>query len=116
MVLEHLKRRLGSQASAFSDTDLIEFINAAKDEYGLVEGKDDGLIVSLALCTCYLRLATDTATYFKYQEATESVDKTLTPKMFMRMYEFLWESVQKRLQPKPEIFQIKKESTDVDDE
>jgi hypothetical protein len=112
MLIDKLKRRLGTQAAAFEDTDLTEFIETAKSEYKLVEGEHDSLIVELALCTCYLRLATDTATYFKYSQGTESVDKTVTPRMFMEIYEFLFESVQKRLPEKPEIFQIKKAESD----
>lgn len=112
MLIDKLKRRLGSQVSAFEDPDLLEFIETAEKEYSLVEGKHDGVIVELALCTCYLRLATDTATFFKYQQATESVDKTMTPKMFMKMHEFLWESVQKRLPSKVDTFQLQKEDDD----
>lgn len=111
-MLEKLKRRLRSQAAAFDDADLLEFIETVKAEYSLTEGKHAGLIVKLALCTCYLSLATDTARYFKYQQATESVDKTLTPKMFMNMYEFLWESVQKEMPTKVDTFHLQKEDTD----
>lgn len=109
-MIDKLKRRLGDQVAAFEDADLLEFLETIKTEYNLIEGKHDSMILDLALCTCYLRLATDKATYFKYTQATESVDKTMTPKMFMNMYEFLWESVQERLPSKVDTFQIKKES------
>lgn len=112
MIIANLKRRLGSQVSAFDDVDLTEFIETVKSEYSLTEGKYAGLIVELALCICYLRLATDTATFFKYTQATESVDKTLTPKMFMKMYEFLWASVKERLPSKADTFQLQKEDSD----
>ena len=112
MIIAQLKRRLGKQVDAFEDADLTEFIETVKKGYSLTEGEHAGLIVDLALCTCFLRLATDTATYFKYQQATESVDKTLTPKMFMKMYEFLWESVEKRLPSKVDTFHLQKEDSD----
>jgi len=112
MLIDKLKRRLGTQTVAFEDPDLLEFIETAKSEYKLIEGEHDGLIVELALCTCYLRLATDSATYFKYTQGTESVDKTLTPRMFMEMYEFLFKNVQERLPEKPQTFQIKKAASD----
>lgn len=112
MLIDKLKTRLGDRATAFEDDELTEFIDVAKSEYNLVEGKHDALIVDLALCTCYLRLATDSATFFKYKQASEEVDKTATPKMFMQLYKHLWESVEKKLPSGAETFQIYREDED----
>lgn len=108
MLIDKLKTRLGGHRTAFTDAELAEFIETATTEHGLTEGKNDALIVDLALCTCYLRLATDKATFFRYSQATEEVDKTATPKMFLSLYEMLWQAVQSRLPGKVEIIHIKK--------
>uniref|UniRef100_A0A7C6E9A6 Uncharacterized protein n=1 Tax=candidate division WOR-3 bacterium TaxID=2052148 RepID=A0A7C6E9A6_UNCW3 len=96
-MVERLRIRLGSLTKIFSDGELQEFIDTAITGYNLEEGKDDVLILDLALATCYLRLATDTGMFFKYQQADESVDKSMTSEAFRKLYEVLWESCRARL-------------------
>jgi len=96
-LIERLQSRLGSLKDLFLPAELTDFINTAITGYNLLEGKDDALILDLALATCYLRLATDTGMYFKYQQADESVDKSMTPEVFRELYDSLWKSCAARL-------------------
>lgn len=97
MLVNRLKIRLGKVAEIFLEDELADFINTAITGYNLTEGKDDALILDLALAGCLLRLATDTATYFKYTQADESVDKSMTPETFRKLYDSLWKSCAARL-------------------
>lgn len=107
-LIERLQIRLRKFVTTFETTELQDYIDSAKNQYGLAEGKDDEIILSLALCSCYLALATDSATYFKYTQGTESVDKSMTPKMFMELYQTLWDTIKDQFDGKPILFQIKK--------
>jgi hypothetical protein len=97
MLKDRLIIRLGATASIFKPEELDEFISSAQSGYDLKEGEDDDLILDLALSSCYLRLATDSATYFKYSQADESVDKSMTPEMFLKLYQTLYGSCCARL-------------------
>lgn len=108
MLIDRLRIRLRKFVTAFEAPELQDYIDSAKNQYTLAEGKDDEIILKLALCSCYLALATDTATYFKYTQGTESVDKSMTPKMFMELYQMLWDTIKDQFDGKPVLFQIKK--------
>ncbi len=108
MLIDRLQIRLGGRKAAFETAELQEFIDSATNQYGLAEGRDDELILKLALCACYLRLATDSATFFKYTQGTESVDKSMTPKIFMELYQVTWDTIKDQVDGKPVMFQIKK--------
>jgi hypothetical protein len=97
MLKDRLIIRLGKTADIFTPEELNEFLDSAISGHDLEEGKDDILILDLALAACYLRLATDSATYFKYSQADESVDKSMTPEMFRKLYATLWSSCCARL-------------------
>jgi len=97
MLKDRLIIRLGKLSGLFTPEELTEFLSTAITAYDLEEGKDDVLILDLALASCYLRLATDTATYFKYSQADESVDKSMTPEIFLKLYQTLWTSCCARL-------------------
>ncbi len=100
MLLDRLKRRIKSACNVFTDSELQGFIDDAINDFGLIEGQDDRLILDIAEADVYKALASDTARYFKYRELSEEVDKTHTPEMFLKLYTALWSSIEKRLPQK----------------
>jgi hypothetical protein len=94
---ERLKKRLGADSARFTDAELDEFLSTATTDYELGGGAHNALILDIALALAYLRMATDTARYFKYTEGSESVDKTDISRQYMRLYESVWSTVAGRL-------------------
>jgi hypothetical protein len=87
-LLEELKGRVGTGvATACGDT-LLEGILAtiATDYSGATRTKT----LDLAQADVCLRMATDTALWFKYSQGSESVDKTSSTTDFLAIARALW--------------------------
>jgi len=97
MLLDRLKTRLKSVADAFTDVELQMILDGVTEDFSLTPGVDDRLILDLATAEVYLAMATDTARYFKWRELSEEVDRTKTPEYFLKLYQTLWDRVQRSL-------------------
>lgn len=90
-MLEQLKFRIEDAVVAFTDPQLQSVIDNVKTQYSLVEATEPETILDLAQAKVCLILAQHTATYFKYTQNTESVDKTKTPEQFRQLAKMLLE-------------------------
>ena len=90
-MLEQLKFRIEDAVVAFTDPQLQSIIDNVKAQYSLAEATEPETILDLAQAKVCLILAQHTATYFKYTQNTESVDKTKTPEQFRQLAKTLLE-------------------------
>lgn len=87
-LLEELKGRIGTGVAAACGDPLLEGILAtiATDYAGATRTKT----LDLAQADVCLRMATDTALWFKYSQGSESVDKTSSTTDFLAIAKALW--------------------------
>lgn len=87
-LLEELKGQLGTGvAVAVGDTQLEQIIATIEAKHG---AEDREKLLDLAQAAVCVRMATDSALYFKYSQGSESVDKTKTTDNFLAVAKALW--------------------------
>lgn len=110
VTLARVRVRLGTVEAGFTDPVLQEFLDTASNDYGLTEGQDDAMIITLTLCFCYQKVATEAASFFKYSQGSESVDKTMVAEQYRKLYETTWASIAGSLpgRASPDSFVLRK--------
>jgi len=109
-ILSKIRKRINDEKEPYTFTwdELKEMVDDIKTRYGLIEGRDDDIIILGVLARIYLILATDTAKYFKYTQEKESVDRTMTPKVYLELHDRCKKEFMEAVANKPAIFGFKK--------